>query len=302
VIIDADYTQPPDQNRETLAEDGGRVFYVTTDQDGNFRVGDYFKVEQATGRATLSSEEFDLAGLNELQLGSITAGKQGATINEFSTDGTFADNSDTAVPTEKATKTYVDTQITLAVGEAGAIVAGTAPNQSKVEVTGTGANTDTIDFDINGNTVAQIGKEYIFVPSGSTAERPGSPSNGYIRYNTDLNIFEGYVNSNWSGLGGGNPWQTKTVADTGFTALNNDQYFIDTTGGAVTITLPSSPNTGDKIRVVDVASNFSTNNCIVDPNGENVNGASGSLTVAQDNAAFGIVYSGATYGWKILEV
>jgi len=32
----------------------------------------------------------------------------GATINEFSTDGTLAGNSDTAVPTEKAVKTYVD--------------------------------------------------------------------------------------------------------------------------------------------------------------------------------------------------
>lgn len=32
----------------------------------------------------------------------------GARINEFSTDGTLGDNSDTAVPTEKAVKTYVD--------------------------------------------------------------------------------------------------------------------------------------------------------------------------------------------------
>jgi len=33
------------------------------------------------------------------------------TVNEFSIDGTFVGNSDTAVPTEKATKTYVDTAI-----------------------------------------------------------------------------------------------------------------------------------------------------------------------------------------------
>ncbi len=107
VIIQEDYQQAPDQEREVLAENGGRVFYVTTDQDGNFRVGDYFKVEQATGRATLSSEEFDLSGLNELQLGSIKAGKQGATVNEFSTDPEMSDNSDTAVPTEKAVRGFV---------------------------------------------------------------------------------------------------------------------------------------------------------------------------------------------------
>jgi microcystin-dependent protein len=35
----------------------------------------------------------------------------GSTPTEFSIDGTFAGNSDTAVPTEKATKTYVDTSV-----------------------------------------------------------------------------------------------------------------------------------------------------------------------------------------------
>ena len=34
-----------------------------------------------------------------------------ATVNEFSTDGTLAGNSDSAVPTEKATKTYIDANV-----------------------------------------------------------------------------------------------------------------------------------------------------------------------------------------------
>jgi hypothetical protein len=141
VIIQADYSQQPNADREVTEENGGRCFYVTTDQDGNFRVGNYFKVEQSTGRATLSSEEFDLSGLNELQLGSITAGRQGATVNEFSTDGTFSDNSDTAVPTERATKTYVDT-----------LIAALSPNSiqqgnSNVTVTDTGTGTVTIVAD-----------------------------------------------------------------------------------------------------------------------------------------------------------
>ena len=302
VIIASDYSQQPDQTKETLAENGGRVFYVTTDQDGNFRVGDYFKVEQATGRATLSSEEFDLAGLNELQLGSITAGKQGATINEFSTDGTFADNSDTSVPTEKATKTYIDTQINLAVAGAGSIVAGIAPTQSKVEVSGTGATTDTIDFDINGNTVAQVGKEYLMIPQGSTGDRPGSPTNGYIRYNTDINAFEGYTNGAWSGLGGGNPWTSVVAGDSPYTALNNDRLLVDTSSGPITINLPASPNTGDNVRFMDVASNFATNALTVGRNGETVVGDAADLTVNTNDAAFQLIYTGATNGWKLAEV
>jgi len=300
VIISSDYTQQPNQDRETLSENGGRVFYVTTDQDGNFRVGDYFKVEQATGRATLSSEEFDLAGLNELQLGSITAGKQGATINEFSTDGTFADNSDEAVPTEKATKTYVDTEISNAVAGAGAIVAGVDPNKSKVEVSGTGSATDTIDFDINGSTIAQIGKEYLMIPQGTTAERPGSPTDGYIRYNTDLGTFEGYSNSQWSGLGGGNPWITKSTA--GYTALNNDRIFVDTTGGAFGIDLPATPSVGDNVRFVDVAGNFNTFALTIGRNGSNIMGAASDLTLSTQYEGLLLVYSGATYGWVIQEI
>ena len=319
VIISSDYTQAPDQNRETLAENGGRVFYVTTDQDGNFRVGDYFKVEQATGRATLSSEEFDLSGLNELQLGSITAGRQGATVNEFSTDGTFADNSDEAVPTEKAVKTYVDNEISAAVAGAGTIQVGTAPNQSKVEVTGTGVSGDTIDFDIAGTEVAQVSNtslqmkpggtlafeaatQYMLVPKGSIANRPGSPTNGYFRYNTDLEAFEGYVNGAWSGVGGGNPWVTKASGDSPYASLNNDRIFVNTSGGSVTVTLPSSPNVGDSVRMLDLAGTFATNNLTVDRNGENIMGLAQDLTSSTNNEGFVLVYSGATYGWILQEL
>lgn len=92
---------------ETDESRPGRVYYVSTDQDGNFAVGKYFRVEQATGKATLDASAFDLSGLSSLRLGSIGA-QLGAAINEFSTDGTLSQNSDQKVATQKATKTYVD--------------------------------------------------------------------------------------------------------------------------------------------------------------------------------------------------
>ena len=100
-------TQPAAQGNETDEAFPGRVFYVSTDQDGNFRVGEYFRIDQATGRATLNASAFDLAGLTSLRLGSIGA-QLGETINEFSSDATMSGNSNTAVPTEYAVKTYVD--------------------------------------------------------------------------------------------------------------------------------------------------------------------------------------------------
>jgi len=92
---------------ETIEDRPGRVYYVSTDQDGNFSVGRFFKVEQATGKATLDASAFDLSGLSSLRLGSIGA-QLGASINEFSTDGTLSQASDEKVPTQKAVKTYVD--------------------------------------------------------------------------------------------------------------------------------------------------------------------------------------------------
>lgn len=105
-------TQPPAQGNEVNEVFPGRVYYVSTDQNGNFRVGEYFRIDQATGKATLNANAFDLAGLTSLRLGSIGA-QLGETINEFSSDATMSGNSNLAVPTEFAVKTYVDTQNTL---------------------------------------------------------------------------------------------------------------------------------------------------------------------------------------------
>jgi hypothetical protein len=111
-------TQPAAQGNEVVETAPGRVYYVSTDQDGNFRVGNYFRIDQATGRATLDASAFDLSGLTSLRLGSIGA-QIGETINEFSSDVTMSGNSNLAVPTEKATKGYVDEalkDITLSYG------------------------------------------------------------------------------------------------------------------------------------------------------------------------------------------
>ena len=103
-------TQPASQGNEVIETAPGRVYFISTDQDGNFRVGNYFRIDQATGRATLDASAFDLSGLTSLRLGSIGA-QIGESINEFSSDATLSGNSNLAVPTEKSTKGYVDTAL-----------------------------------------------------------------------------------------------------------------------------------------------------------------------------------------------
>ena len=102
-------TQLPSQADQIVTNetDPGRVYYVATDELGNFYVGDYFQVDQATGQVTLDASAFNLTGLQSIRLGSL-GGLIGASVNEFSTDGTLSQNSDSKVPTQQAVKTYVD--------------------------------------------------------------------------------------------------------------------------------------------------------------------------------------------------
>jgi hypothetical protein len=106
-----DPVNTPSQLNETVDSDGGRVFFTSTDQDGNFRVGDLFSIEQATGVATLNAEAFNIAGLQELTLGEVTLGGNSASVTEFSTDPFFTANSDSIVPTQRAIKSYIEAQI-----------------------------------------------------------------------------------------------------------------------------------------------------------------------------------------------
>jgi hypothetical protein len=94
------------QGNETNVERSGKIFFVSTDQGGNFRVGDFFSVNQLTGAATLDASAFNLSGLTELRLGAI-GGQVGEAINEFSSDETMAGDSNTAAPTEKAVRGFL---------------------------------------------------------------------------------------------------------------------------------------------------------------------------------------------------
>ena len=96
---------------QTLATNGGRTFFTSTDQDGNFNVGNLFGVQQSTGTATLNASAFNLSGLQSLQLGTVAVGAGSAVITSFSTDPYFTANSDNILPTQKAIKSYITAQI-----------------------------------------------------------------------------------------------------------------------------------------------------------------------------------------------
>ena len=99
------------QANQANSSGGGRVFFTSTDQDGNFNVGNLFGVQQATGTATLNANAFNLSGLQSLQLGTVAVGVGSAVITQFSSDPYFTANSDNILPTQKAIKSYITAQI-----------------------------------------------------------------------------------------------------------------------------------------------------------------------------------------------
>ena len=132
-------TQPAIQANEAVDNNGGRVFYTSTDQDGNFRVGELFTIEQSTGVATLNADAFNIAGLSELSLGNITLGGNSATVTEFSTDPFLTANSDNVVSTQRAIKSYIAAQI----GGGGAALNVNSIVAGFVQISGTQITTTT---------------------------------------------------------------------------------------------------------------------------------------------------------------
>ena len=91
-------------------------------------------------------------------------------------------------------------------------------------------------------------------------------------------------------------WDT-TAKTAAFTAVSGRGYFVNTTSGAITVTLPASPSAGDIVSISDYAGTFTSNNVTVGRNGSNINGAGSDLVVSANASAFTLVYVNATLGW-----
>ena len=98
-------------------------------------------------------------------------------------------------------------------------------------------------------------------------------------------------------IGGGTSWQA--VKTSTFTAVAGEGYFINTTGGAITMNLPAG-SIGDEIVFIDYAGTFDTNNLTVAANGsEKIVGSTNDLTVATERAGNTLVYTDGTQGWLL---
>ena len=103
-IIYGPPVRTPSQANEVQERGKGRVFWVSTDQDGFFRVGRFFEVDQGTGSVSFAAS-IALSDLDGLGF------KRGVTVKEFSNVSDLADSDPQTVPTEQAVDIFVNRRL-----------------------------------------------------------------------------------------------------------------------------------------------------------------------------------------------
>ena len=130
------------------------------------------------------------------------------------------------------------------------------------------------------------------IPCGVTLSNAGSITNsgtitntGTISGGTITGTIDNQVN-----------WDT-TAKTAGFTAVAGNGYFVNTTSGAITVTLPASPSAGDLVGIKDYANTADTNAITIARNGENIQGTANDFTISTEGLSILLIYVDGTQGW-----
>ena len=92
-------------------------------------------------------------------------------------------------------------------------------------------------------------------------------------------------------------WDT-TAKTASFTAVSGNGYFVNTTSGAITVTLPAG-SAGDIVSLADYTNTWQTNNVTVTPNGsDKIGGSNASAILSTEGQSVTFVYVDGTEGWK----
>ena len=94
-------------------------------------------------------------------------------------------------------------------------------------------------------------------------------------------------------------WDT-TAKTASFTAVSGNGYFVNTTSGAITVTLPASPSGGDIVSIKDYAQTFATNNVTLNRNSSNIEGVAGNVILNGSAESVTFVYVDSTKGWVLV--
>jgi len=92
-------------------------------------------------------------------------------------------------------------------------------------------------------------------------------------------------------------WCT-TAKTSPFTAVSGDGFFVNTSGGAITVTLPSSPSAGDIVAFKDYANTWDSNAVTICRNSSKINGACNNANLNTESQSVTLIYVDGTKGWQ----
>jgi len=95
-------------------------------------------------------------------------------------------------------------------------------------------------------------------------------------------------------------WCT-TAKTSPFTATSGDGFFVNTTSGAVTVTLPTSPSAGDIVSLKDYGNTWDSNPVTVARNGSKINGSCACATLNTKSQSVTLIYVDGTKGWQSIQ-
>ncbi len=93
-------------------------------------------------------------------------------------------------------------------------------------------------------------------------------------------------------------WDT-TAKTSNFTGVSGNGYFVNTTSGSITVTLPSSPSAGNIVGIKDYANTADTNKIVIARNGSNIQGVADDFDIITEGGSVLLVYVDGTQGWKV---
>jgi hypothetical protein len=137
------------------------------------------------------------------------------------------------------------------------------------------------------------------VTLGDSGDTFTIPSGAAITIASGATINNNGTANNFGATGAVN-WQT-TVKTATFTATSGEGYFCNTSGGAFTVNLPSSPSAGAVVGVKDYANTWDTNNLTLGRGGSNIGGEASDQILDTEGLAVTLVYIDATKGWLVTD-
>jgi hypothetical protein len=148
-------------------------------------------------------------------------------------------------------------------------------------ISGSVVKADDIQAADGGNLINQCGTTITLGASGDTISlASGASQTGFGRTGTV-------------------DWDT-TPKTASFTAVSGNGYFVNTTSGAIIVTLPATPSAGDIVAVADYAGTASTNNINIARNGSNIEGGVVDASIQTSRETKTLVYVDGTQGWLVV--